>query len=127
MATLVNSGLEQKARLIGGITGGDPFQWIALGTDDTAVANDDTALGIEITTVGGERKLAGTIEYEADYKCKWIVTFNFTGTLGINEVGLFDQLVLGGVMLMRHVWATTKNVENGDTLQITIRETEARV
>ena len=125
MATLVNAGLEFKAKILNGVSASE-FKWAALGTGSTAEANDQTALVAEITTNGGARMIADTIAYEADYKAKLIATWNFTGTLGINECGVFDQLAVGGNMLMRHKFAATKNVENGDSLQLTIKETESR-
>lgn len=125
MATLVNKGLEIKAKLIIGVASNE-FKWVALGTGVTAEANDQTTLVTEITTNGGERMIADTIAYEADYKAKLIALWTFTGTLGINECGVFDQLAVGGNMLMRHKFAATKNVENTDTLQLTIKETESR-
>lgn len=125
MATLVNKGLEYKAKILIGVSASE-FKWIALGTDDTAEAEAQTALLAEITTNGGSRMLADTIAYEADYKAKLIATWTFTDVLAINECGVLDQLAVGGNMLMRHKFAATKNVENGDSLQLTIKETESR-
>jgi len=125
MALLTNVGLEYKAKILIGESASE-FKWVALGTDATAEANTQTALLAEITTNGGSRMIADTIAYEADYKAKLIATWSFTGTLGINECGVLDQLAVGGNMLMRHKFAATKNVENGDTLQLTIKETESR-
>ncbi len=125
MATLVNDGLEYKAKILIGEDAAE-FKWIALGTGDTAEANDQSALVAETTTNGGSRMLADTIEYEADYKAKLIATWTFSGTLALFECGVFDQLAVGGHMLMRHKFALVKNVENGDTLQLTIKETESR-
>ena len=74
MATLVNKGLEMKAKLLNGVSTA-PFTYIALGSGTTAEANDQTALVTEITTNGGARA-AATCEYEADYKAKWMVVFS---------------------------------------------------
>jgi len=123
MATLVNKGLEMKAKLLNGVAS-TPFTYIALGSGTTAEANDQTALANEISTNGGARA-AATCEYEADYKAKWTKTFNFTGSLSINEVGIFDAAADGN-MLMRHKFSATKSVEDGDSLQIIIKETESR-
>lgn len=125
MATLVNSGLEYKAKILIGDSAAE-FKWVALGTDATAEANAQTALLAEITTNGGSRMIADTIAYEADYKAKLIATWSFSGDLAIFECGVFDQLAVGGHMLMRHKFALVKNVENGDSLQLTIKETESR-
>lgn len=125
MATLVNKGLEMKAKLVIGVASNE-FKWIALGSGTTAEANGQTALVTEITTNGGARMIADTIAYEADYKAKLIATWTFTGDLSINECGIFDQLAVGGNMLMRHKFAETKSVHNTDTLQLTLREIESR-
>jgi hypothetical protein len=125
MATLVNSGLEKKAKLLNGVST-TPIKWIAIGIGTAAEANDQTALDSEITTGGGARALA-TLSYEADYKAKWEHTFTFTSTFDVIELGLFDQLSIGGNMLMRHKFSVARHVESTDTLEIAIRETESRV
>ena len=126
MATLTNAGLTAKAKLLNGTDSVAPFTYIALGSGDTAEANDQTTLVTEITTNGGARA-AATCSYEADYKAKWVKTFSFTGSLSINEVGIFnDDGDPAGTMLMRHKFSATKAVEDGDSLAITIKETESR-
>ena len=97
MATVVNKGLEMIAKLIGGVST-DKMQYVALGSGTTDEANDQTALVAEITTNGGQRA-AGTCSYEPDYKFKVTKTFSFTGTLAINEIGIFDA-ASGGNMLL---------------------------
>ena len=123
MATLVNKGLEMKAKLLNGVSE-SPFKWIALGSGTTAEANDQEALVTEITTNGGARA-AATCTYEADYKAKWEKTFEFTGTLSVNEVGVFNDDTSGD-MLMRHKFDATKSVNDGDSLQIIVKQTESR-
>jgi hypothetical protein len=51
---------------------------------------------------------------------QFVKTFSFTGTLAINECGVFDAATTG-VMLMRHKFTSTKNVEDGDSLELTIK------
>lgn len=126
MAILTNRGLERKAYRMFGDTSGN-FQYIALGTGTGAEASGNTALGAELDTSGASRMLADTMAYEADYKAKWIATWTFTGTIGINEVGIFDDSSNNDCMLMRHKFAATKNVVATDTLQLTLKETESRV
>lgn len=126
MAILTNDGLIRKAYRMFGDPSGN-FQWVALGTGTGAEASGNTALGAELDTSGASRMVADTLAYEADYKAKWIAQWTFTGTIGITECGIFDQLAVGGTILMRHKFAATKNVINGDTLQLTLKETESRV
>ncbi|OQB10545.1 MAG: hypothetical protein BWY21_00304 [Parcubacteria group bacterium ADurb.Bin216] len=124
MATIVNAGLTEVAKLIVGADSPVAFTYIALGSGTTAEANDQTALVTEITTNGGERASA-TASYEADYKGKLVKTFSFTGPLSVNEVGVFNDASAGD-MLLRHKFASTKAVENGDTLEVTVKTTVAR-
>jgi hypothetical protein len=125
MVTVVNDGLEYLARYITQSTVGY-FAWLALGTGSTAEAITDTQLATEITSgTGGARALA-TVSYEASYKAVWQKTFSFTGTLAIFECGVFNQLSVGGKMLMRHVFSAVKNVESGETMQLTMKLTMSR-
>ena len=126
MAILTSRGLERKAYRMFGDTSGN-CQYIALGTSDAAEASGNTALGAELDTSGASRMIADTLAYEADYKAKWIATWTFTGTIGINEVGIFDDSSNNNCMPMRHKFAATKNVVNMDTLQLTLKEAESRV
>lgn len=123
MATVVNKGLEMIAKLVGGVST-DKMQYIALGSGTTAEANNQTALVSEITTNGGARAM-GTCSYAADYKFKVVNTFTFTGDLSINEIGVFDA-VTSGNMLLRGKLSATKNVGDGDSLQVTVEVTFAR-
>lgn len=129
MATLTNDGMAYIPRIMGGIST-DYFKYVALGTDDTAEANDDSALGDEVVTadaVGCVRKVADTVEYEADYKLNLVVTFTASGEVGVNEVGIFDVVTEeSGHMLMRHVFSATKNLAASDTLQLTLKYTQGR-
>lgn len=123
MVTVVNKGLEMIAKLIGGVST-DKMQYVALGSGTTAEANDQTELVTEITTNGGARA-AGTCSYEADYKFKVTKTFTFTGDLAINEIAVLDADASGN-MLLRGKLAATKNVGDGDSLQVSAVVTFAR-
>lgn len=52
-------------------------------------------------------------------------TFSFTGTLAINEIGVFDAASSGN-MLLRGKLSATKNVGDGDSLQVNATVTFAR-
>jgi hypothetical protein len=132
LATIVDKGLEGIARVINGVLGSTPaytaFEYMALGTDNTAETTSDTELGSEITTNGGERA-SSTVGYEASNKSTWVHTWTFTGTLAIDECGVFDGPTPDAAnsnMLIRHVFAATKNVINGDQLQLTVKLTASR-
>jgi hypothetical protein len=124
MVYVVNDGLEYLARYITQSTAGY-FSWLALDAGVTVEAAGTTALTSEITTNGGARALA-TVSYEASYKAVLQKTFTFTGTLAIKGCGAFNQLAVGGKMLMCHAFASDKNVENGETMQLTMKLTFSR-
>jgi hypothetical protein len=126
MATITNAGLTALAKLANGTDSVNAFTYLALGSGTGAEANDSTTLGSEISTNGGARA-AATCTYESDYKAQWQKTFSFTGNLAINECGVFnDDGDPAGTMLARHKFASTKNVEDGDSLQLTVIMTVAR-
>lgn len=127
MATLTNAGLTALAKLANGTDSVAAFTKIGIGSGSTAEANDQTALVTEsdyADTVTGARESA-TCAYEADYKTKWTATVEFDGTEVVREVGIFNAAT-SGTMLMRHVFTADKNMESGDSLQLTIKMTAAR-
>ena len=103
MATLVDDGLKKKAKLLIGVST-TPCKYMALGRSDMAEANDQSTLGDEITTLGGERSLADTIAYEADYKAKLITSWTFSGDLSIFEVSIIDTATLQIVEDCEDAW-----------------------
>ena len=109
MATLVNDGLKRKAELFNGVSTA-PFKYMAIGRSDMAEANDQSTLGDEITTLGGPRSLADTLEYEASYKAKLIETWTFTGALAIFEAAIFDSATLQIVEDCEDAWDAQANV-----------------
>lgn len=123
--TVVNDGLEYLARYCAQITVGS-FKWIATGSGSTAEANDQTALVTENTLYDFERCEA-TCSYEADYKTKWTVTLTANGgTVTVREIAIFNQLAVGGKMLLRHVLGADKTVDDDESIQITVKLTQAR-
>lgn len=120
MATITATGLQFMAKLINGVSTA-PMKYIALGSGTGTESTTDTTLGTEITTNGGARAQA-TCTYDnsgGNNYTKWDYTWNFTGTLAINETAIFDANSAGN-MLMRHKFAATINVQNGDSLQVTV-------
>src|SRR5574343_1967558 len=124
MATLVNAGLVALAKLANGTDSVAAFTKIAIGSGSTAEANDQTALVTQSNythTVTGVRESA-TCAYEADYKTKWTSTVEFAGSEVVRAVGIFNAATTG-TMLMRDVFAADRNMESGDSLQLTIKIT----
>ena len=106
---LVNDGLKRRAELANGVST-TAFKYLALGRNADAEADAQSTLGDEITTLGGERALATTLEYEADYKAKWGKTWTFSGALGINEYAVFDHATLQIVEDCEDAWDAQANV-----------------
>ena len=117
---IMDAGEDEAAILLVGLTG-DGFDYIAIGTDNTAPADSQTALGAEISTGGGARAQDATPETgagtDADNVCKIDVTFNFTASFAIVEVGLFNASSAGD-MFARQVFSVI-NVQNGDSMTVT--------
>ena len=110
--TIVNSGLEILAKLLGGITT-TSFSAIAIGTDNTTATSSDTALGSEYTRASAD------IAYEADYKAVFSYEFSFTESTTIYEVGIFDNAVSGGNML-NHAIDAGKAVDSDTSLTVDV-------
>ncbi|MFA6335500.1 MAG: hypothetical protein WCX48_08085 [Bacteroidales bacterium] len=123
MVIVVNDGLEYIARYITQQTVGY-FAWLALDDGTTVEAAGTTALTSEITSGGLERALA-TVSYEASYKAVWSKVFTCTVAKTVEGCGCFNQLAVGGKMLMCHLFATTKNVDPSETLSLTMKLTVA--
>jgi hypothetical protein len=124
LVMLTTDGLEYQARYTNQETAG-AWKWMSTGSGSTAESSAHTALVAENTTLGGERAIA-TLSYEASYKSVWTRVVSATGNVTIREVGIHNSLTVGGSkMLMRHVFASDKNLENGQTLQITMKLTQS--
>lgn len=117
---VVDTGLERVAHLIGGLSS-TPFEYVAIGTDNTAVVAGDTELGTEVdranvipTDVG-----IGSILYDYTF------TFSSGESFTIVEAGLFDSLTASGsTMLDRLVFSGHDvDVDNGIRVRITVSVT----
>ncbi len=124
MATIKNDGLLALAKRAGGVDSEAAFTQVALATGTTAEAQTGTTLEGEITT-GGAARVAATMSYEADYKTVWQALWNFTATHAIRKIGIFNASSAGR-MLMEHLWATARNVDNGDSMEATLKMTAGR-
>jgi hypothetical protein len=129
MVYVPDKGLEFIPKYVGQSTVGK-FAWLALDHGATVEAAGTTALTDEVTLYGGERML-GTVSYEASFKEVIQGTFAFTGIgagvpYALKGCGWFDQLALGGNPLEVHAFAADKNVEDDESLQVTMKLAFAR-
>ena len=119
--TIVNVGLERIAQLLGKLSS-TGFDYLALGTDATAVQNTDVALGAEV-----ERELA-TISQPTSVQCRFVKVFSVGSgvSYAIKEVGIFDSATISGSTM----WARLNcdNTLDSDTeISVQITYTMARV
>lgn len=124
MVTITNDGLVWAAKRAAGVDSVAAMTYLELGTGTTAEANDHTALVAPITDSGLARA-AATCSYEADYKTVLQKKWTATGTKAIREVGAFNASS-DGTMWFRHLWSTARNVDNGDSIQVTCKCTHGR-
>ena len=126
MAEVVcNQGLIQVASGLNGAVALIPYTWMALGTGATAPDAADTALETE-TAATGLARAAATCSYEASYKAKWIKAFTNTssGTVAVREWGIHNKAAAeANDMLIHGVFAAAKNIEDLETIQLTITAT----
>lgn len=120
---ITNVGFAEVAGLILTDVGGIPFDYIAIGEDDTPFSPTQTALGDEL-----HRKAATgsrvTIDVTND-TAQLVATFSsadgLSGTSAIVESGVFNASS-GGTMLCRQTFAVLNiNWDGGDSIQITWR------
>lgn len=118
-------GLEEITRLTGEGLGGTKFDAIAIGTGNTPVAQNQLALVSEITTGGGARKTGGDVlatlinKNSTGDTIRYVTTFAFTNSFGVNELAVFNAPT-GGVMMLRQVFDDPLNVVSQDALELTI-------
>lgn len=70
---ILNDGKTNMAKMLASIAGFHDYKGIGAGNDDTTPAVDQHDL------IGDETcyKVPSTIEYVANYKCRWIYTFAY--------------------------------------------------
>ncbi len=122
MATVTNKGLEIMAKQLNGVTT-DPVTRMATGTSSTAESTADTQLGNENTGNGSDRATCDARSYEATGVSKWVHQFDFTGSVTVREIALFDS---AGNLFMRHVLAADRAYSAGESLEITLTNTTQR-
>lgn len=103
----------------------DPFVYMATGTGAGAESTASTALESENTQYGAQRAQA-TVSYVSLGISQWSILYAFTGPVTIRELGIFNAPV-GGDMFLRHVLSENKTYSDGESVEITITNTNTRV
>ena len=112
---IVNVGKSQVVKLIGGLSGSNPFSYIAIGTGTTAEAVTDTALESETNRV--QATLSQVTTNVNNDTLQLVSSFSFSADASITEYGILDASSNGN--LLSHKTDSAVNVHNGDTLQVT--------
>lgn len=117
-------GFAEVAGLIVSDVGGTDFDYIAIGTGNTAASVNDSELDTEI-----KRKVSTGTRIEVDYPndtAQWVATFssadNLSGNSAVCEIGILNA-DSSGTLLLRQVYTPVDNCnwDLGDTLQITVK------
>lgn len=114
--TVVNDGKAETAELL--IGAATAFSNIAIGTGATqAFTSGDTALVTE-----DQRDTATTSTETTDSTgdtAQLVVTFSFSSSKTINEVGTFNASTGGDMLFAQQI--SDINVESGDSLEVTAK------
>lgn len=120
MATVPDVAVENTAKLLGGVSGGQAYTLFAVGTGTAAESTDDTALDTELTTGGFERATATATYESTGDKCVLSHLFTNTGATAvtITEMGAFTT---SGILGIRHLLAVPIEVPAGQTYLGTLK------
>ena len=121
--SMAKTGMANVAGLILTDVGGSAFDFIGIGTGDTAPTADDTDLETSVKRKTGTGTRVTTTF--TDDTAQIVVTFaaadTLSGTDAITEAGVFT-LVAAGIMLFRKTFtAKSVNWDDGDTLEVTAK------
>ena len=114
---ITTAGKRAVAQLIGGVGAVASFDYLALGTSDTAFAVGQTALVAEITTDGLERAQDAT-PTEAAAVLSIDYTWTATGSQTLKEVGLLNAAA-DGTLLARTVLTAARPMVDEATYKYT--------
>lgn len=117
---LVTSAGKALLASLCGDASANPFTYLAVGTSTTAVSVGQTALVAEATTNGLQRASATvdrTTTTVTNDTFRATKTFTATGTVAVEEVGVFNASS-SGTMLSRAL-TSTKTILNGETFVVT--------
>ena len=110
--TIMNTGLAEMSGLLLSDVGGNAFDHLALGEDNTAPNATQSSLISEAYRTGGD----GTQETTAqtDDTAQLSGSFSITSSVTLQEAGIFNSSS-GGVMLARTTYSSI-SASNGDTV-----------
>ena len=119
---IVNAGKAEVAALLGGITGGVAFGYLAVGTGTVAPAATDTALGAEITTGGLARAASANTQVTTTVTndtLQMVKEWTASASHAVTEAGAFNDASAGD-MLCRQTFAAI-NLVSADKLETTYK------
>lgn len=103
--TITNSGKAAMAGLVGNTGGISAFNYLALGSDNTAASASQTALIAEYSTLGLSRSVATASRIttsQTNDTLSLTYTWTATGSTTIQEIGILNASSVG-IMLGRKV------------------------
>jgi hypothetical protein len=126
MVTVTDKGIEVISKLINGV-GTNHLTYLANGSGSGAEAVGNTALTTENTLYGSARA-AATCTNESNTTAVWYKKWTASGgSITVREVGVFDDDGdPAGNMAIRHVYASNKVIDAGESIEITIKLAFAR-
>lgn len=117
-------GFAAIADMLGGISSISAFDYLALGTDDTAFTVAYATLYAEITDSGLARAQDATptavTTSGADDTLQLDYTWTATASKTLKEVGVFNA-ASAGTMLCRQVLSSARALTSGNTYTLTIK------
>jgi len=121
--SITNTGMAQAAGLLLTDVGGTAFDYVGIGTGDTAADPTDTDLETPVKRKAGTGTQVTTTQ--TDDTAQIVATFSsadsLSGTDAIVEGGVFTA-ESNGVMLFRKTFtAKSVNWDDGDTLEVTAK------
>lgn len=97
------------------------FTYLAVSENTDAEAATGTTLTGEITDTGLARA-AATCTNPSSYVTQWTKTWTASGSKALRKLAIFNAASTGN-MLMEHLFASAKNVADGDTFTATVQMT----
>ena len=119
---IVNAGKAEVAALLGAVTGGVAFGYLAVGTGTVAPAATDTALGAEITTGGLARAASANTQVTTTVTndtLQMVKEWTASASHAVTEAGAFNDASAGD-MLCRQTFAAV-NLVSADKLEVTYK------
>lgn len=118
---VTDDGLGSTARHTGGVNSPTSFNEMAVGIGATAGNSPGSGQSALQNETNRDTDVTGTTEQTnfAEDTQRYVGTFNFSSDRSLTEFGVFNGATTD-VMLLYQIFAEVLEVENGDTLDVTV-------